>query len=61
MCGESEAVPTIDFLGLEEKSIRDLPIVETVLLSIKTNNTVKSILKLGCHCLIAYSRYRKDL
>ena len=54
-------MPTIDFLGLEEKSIRDLPIVETVLLSIKTNNTVKSILKLGCHCLIAYSRYRKDL
>lgn len=38
-----------------------MPIIETVLLSVKTNNTVKSILKLGCYCLISYSRYRKDL
>ena len=44
-------------IDLDIDKIKDLPIVETVLHSIQQNNTVKTILKLGCSVLITYSRF----
>ncbi len=38
--------------------LASLPIVETVSQSIRDNSTVKAVVTLGCHCLIAYSRFR---
>lgn len=45
-------------IALDETKINTLPIVETVLRSIQQNNTVKTVLKLGCSVLISYSRFR---
>lgn len=59
-CGNSRPISILILpLELNEDRIQDLPIIETVLLSIQKNNTVKTILKLGCSVLITYSRFRK--
>lgn len=43
---------------MSDESIRELPIVKTVVTSMQTNSTVKQVLKLGCSVLIKYSRFR---
>ncbi|KAK8825049.1 hypothetical protein WA556_006338 [Blastocystis sp. ATCC 50177/Nand II] len=43
--------------GVSDESIRELPIVKTVVTSMQTNSTVKQVLKLGCSVLIKYSRF----
>lgn len=45
-------------LELDDNMLASLPIVETVSQSIRDNSTVKAVVTLGCHCSIAYSRFR---
>lgn len=44
-------------LVVSEQSLCELPIIKTIMASMKTNNTVKQVLKLGCSTLITYSRF----